>query len=141
MCQWPQGCHQSHLYPLQPEAEDITPSYPLGAQSTPVPGFLHKASCDSGIVVCLVCVEMLRVGGSWWVLLASSLSSLLQSGQIQMVKTLRNSSVITFMVPSTSGDNGRILTMVMKVWAQALARFSGSLLREPKTLYWRTGLE
>ena len=47
-------------------------------------------------------------------LLASSPSSLLQSGQIQTVKTLRNSSVITFLVPSTSGDTGRILTMVMR---------------------------
>lgn len=58
-----------------------------------------------------------------------------------MVKTLRNPSVITFLVPSTSGVTGRILTMVMKIWAQALAGFSGSLLREPKRLYWRTGLE
>lgn len=47
-------------------------------------------------------------------LLASSPSSLLQSGQIQTVRTLRNSSVITFLVPSTSGDTGRILTMVMR---------------------------
>ena len=96
MCQWPQGCHQSHLYPLQPEAEDITPSYPLGAQSTPVPSFLHKASCDSGIAVCLVCVEMLRVGGSWWVLLVSSLSSLLgDRPAAATVKSINNIFVMT----------------------------------------------
>ena len=96
MCQWPQGCHQSHLYPLQPEAEDITPSYPLGAQSIPVPSFLHKASCDSGIAVYLVCVEMLRVGGSWWVLLASSLSSLLgDRPAAATVKSINNIFVMT----------------------------------------------
>ena len=65
MCQWPQGCHQSHLHPLQPEAEEIAPSYPLGAQSTLVPGFLHKASCDSGIAVWFVlrCFGWEEAGG------------------------------------------------------------------------------
>lgn len=50
---------------------------------------------------------------------ASSLSSLLLLGQIQVVKTRGNSSAITFLVPFTSGDVGRILTTVMKGWAQA----------------------
>lgn len=49
----------------------------------------------------------------------------------QTVKTLRNSSVITFWSP-TSGDTEQDPDYGDEVWAKALARFSGSLLREPK---------
>ena len=73
--------------------------------------------------------------------LASSLSSLLLSEQIQMVKTLRNSSAITFLVPFTAGDTGRIPTMVMRSGHGQLAEFNGSLLREPRRLSWVTGLD
>lgn len=62
---------------------------------------------------------MLRAGGSWQVLLASSLSSLLLSGQIQAVRTLGNSLAIAFLVPFISGEVRRTLTTVMMGWAQA----------------------
>lgn len=69
-------CGLSRLHRLLREAEESSPSYPLRAPSTAVPGFLPKASCGSGLALCQACVEMLQVGGSWWVFLASLLSSL-----------------------------------------------------------------